>query len=168
MKENKILAFILSLCLTVGLIPALTSNAEVKKDTKVKVEAKQKIDNGTTTTIDLGEFGTTPLPENALKESKGVKGKIAKATLKAAAYAFRSSGIKSTLNGLRYLGFSASTVNNMVKYSDEIADVLEELSTWSYVIKDTIFEQLTGALGGGTMARDVAWWVACLVDWGVL
>ncbi|OOM11953.1 hypothetical protein [Clostridium saccharobutylicum] len=42
MKRNKLLAFVLSLCLIVGLIPTLTANAEVRKDTRIKVESKTK------------------------------------------------------------------------------------------------------------------------------
>lgn len=166
MKRNKLLAFALSLCLTVGLLPSL-ANAEAKPNyTTVKVESKAD-DTSTKTTFNV-EGSTTPLNDNTIMESKGVKGKIAKAALKAAARTLRSSGLKSTLNGLKYLGFSTTTVNNIMKYSYEVADVLDELSTWSYVVKDTIYQQVSGALGGGTVANDVAWWVATLIDWGFL
>lgn len=159
MKKNKILAFMLSLCLTVGLLPSVATFAATTNDVKAN-----------TISFNVNELSESQeiVNDNTLIETKGVKGKIAKAALKAGARVFRSSGLKSTLNGLKYLGFSSSTVNNMVKYSNTIAGVLEDLSTWSYVIKDTIYQQLTGALGGGTIARDVAWWVACIIDWGVL
>lgn len=168
MKKNKILAFVLSLCLTVGLIPTLTANAEVRKDTKVKVEAK----NGTTTNLDLGKFNPTPIPEDALKESKGARTKIAKAALKAAASTLRSSALKYTLNGLKYLGFSTATVNNITKYSYEIADVLDELSTWTNVVRQTVSDQVLTAMTNigvsPTTANDIAWWVAYLIDLGLL
>lgn len=56
----------------------------------------------------------------------------------------------------------------MVKYSDDVADVLDELSKVSDVVKMTIYDKLAGALGGGTVANDVAWWTATLIDWGFL
>lgn len=60
------------------------------------------------------------------------------------------------------------SINNMVKYSGKIASVLDNLSTWSYVVEQAIYDQIAGALGGGTVARDVAWWVSKIVSWGVL
>ena len=180
MKRNKLLAFVLSLCLTVGLLPTLSASASVKDNNTVKIESKvdkskEKKDtkqDTTTTTLDLSGITTAPISEDALKESKGVKGKIGKAALKAAARVFRSSGLKTTLNGLKYLGFSTSTVNNMVKYSYEIADVLDELSTWTTVVRTTIADQILSALTnmgvGYTTANDVAWWVSQIIDWGVL
>ena len=56
----------------------------------------------------------------------------------------------------------------MIKYSDEIADVLDDLSTWSDVVEKTIYDQLVGALGGGSVARDIAWWVSKIISWGLL
>lgn len=161
MKKNKILAFILTICLTVGIIPSLQINANtLNNSTDIELNANSVEDNKV--------VGKNIIKPNGQIQTKGVKGKIAKTALKAAAKVFRSSGLKSTLNALKYLGFSSTTVNNIVKYSDEIAEVLDELSTWSYVVKDTIYQQIAGALGGGSVARDVAWWVACIIDWGVL
>ena len=40
MKRNKLLAFVLSLCLALGLVPSLAVNAEVRKNNTVKVESK--------------------------------------------------------------------------------------------------------------------------------
>ena len=154
MRKNKLIALILSFSLTLGLLPSVATYAAVK-ETSTTIEAS-------------GTIEVVPTKPNSNIQPSGIKGKIAKTTLKAAAKVFRSSGLKSTLNSLKYLGFSTKTVNNMVKYSDDIADVLYELSTWSYVIKDTIYQKITGALGGGTTARDVAWWVSNIVDWGVL
>ena len=101
-------------------------------------------------------------------EDRGFKSKIAKGTLKAAAKAFRSSGLKNILNSLKHIGFSSKSINNIVKYSDDIADVLDDLSSWSDVVEKTIYEQVAGALGGGSVARDVAWWVSKIISWGLL
>lgn len=155
MIKNKIMALVLSFSLTLGLVPSIAASAAVKEPSTT-IETIQTTDE------------VVPTKPNSNVQTSGVKGKIAKAALKGAAKAFRSSGLKSTLNALKYLGFSTKTVNNMVKYSDDIADVLDELSTWSYVIKDTIYQQISGALGGGTVANDVAWWTATLIDWGFL
>lgn len=154
MRKNKIIALVLSFSLTLGLVPSVATYAAVKENsTTIAVQATDEV---------------VPTKPNSNVQTSGVKGKIAKATLKAAAKTFRSSGLKSTLNALKYLGFSTKTVNNMVKYSDDVADVLDELSRVSDVVKMTIYEKIAGALGGGTVANDVAWWTATLIDWGFL
>ena len=75
---------------------------------------------------------------------------------------------KDILNSLKHIGFSSKSINNIVKYSDDIADVLDDLSSWSDVVEKTIYEQVAGALGGGSVARDVAWWVSKIISWGLL
>src|SRR5471030_851310 len=136
MKKNKLLAFVLSLFLTVGLLPSLSANAAVKDNNTIKVESK----------VDKSNKDNSTLNSDSVMTTNGVKGKIAKATLKAAAYTLRSSGLKTTLKGLKYVGFSTATINNIVKYSDEIAYVLEDLATWSTVVKETIADQVLTAL----------------------
>lgn len=153
MKKSKLTALILTLCLVVGIaFPSITAKA---------------YENTTTTTIQTCTIDYA-FDSNSIVESKGVKGKIGKAALKAAAKTLRSSGLKSVLNGLKYVGFSTSTVNNITRYSYQVADVLDDLAGYSYVIKQTIYDKIAGALGGGTVAYDVAWWVATLIDWGLL
>ncbi|BDR68536.1 hypothetical protein N072000002_p10190 (plasmid) [Clostridium tetani] len=164
MNRNKILSLILSFVMIGGLISAapVSVHASEINNTEVIQQSNNLYD------LDESINNNDGSQEIKIREKRGVKGKIAKTALKKAAKAFRSNGLRSTLNGLKHIGFSTASINNMVKYSGKIASVLDNLSTWSYVVEQAIYDQIAGALGGGTVARDVAWWVSKIVSWGLL
>lgn len=150
MHRNKILCLVLSFIIAGGLISSASISVHASEINDVKVG--QQSETFTNNKVQV----------------KGFRTQVAKVALKSAAKALRSSGLRSTLNGLKYVGFGTKTVNNIVKNSGKIANILDNLSTWSYVIEQTIYDQVAGALGGGTVARDVAWWISKLVSWGLL
>lgn len=127
MKRNKLLAFMLSLCLTVGLIPTLTANAEVMKDSKVEVEYKvdknQNNDNGATATIDLSKIDSTPIPEDALKESKGIKKKAVVWALKHGGSALKDA--KKYLGDSRLVGLLGDNACEIGCYLETITQGFE-------------------------------------------
>ncbi|MHC1685240.1 MAG: hypothetical protein AB6733_20265 [Clostridiaceae bacterium] len=146
----KKIAIILSMIFSLSILPTFSVKA---LDKQVNIQTNRAQD------------------ANGRNVLEGVKGKIATTILKRSATILRSSSLNSVLNRLKYIGFSTSTINNINRYSYEVADILDELATWSYVVKTTIYEQISGALIGsgvsGTVARDVAWWIATIIDWGL-
>ncbi len=165
MNRNKILSLILSCVMFVGLIsagPVSVHASEINSPEVIQpFDNLSENNNGT-------QENNNESQEVKVRSKRGIKGKIAKGALKGAAKVFRSGGLKNVLNSLKHVGFNSKSITNMIKYSDEIADVLDDLSTWSDVVEKTIYDQLVGALGGGSVARDIAWWVSKIISWGLL
>ena len=145
MNRNKILSLILSCVMFVGLIsagPVSVHASEINSPEVIQpFDNLSENNNGT-------QENNNESQEVKVRSKRGIKGKIAKGALKGAAKVFRSDRLKNVLNSLKHVGFNSKSITNMIKYSDEIADVLDDLSTWSDVVEKTIYDQLVGALGG--------------------
>lgn len=84
MKRNKLVAFMLSLYLTVGLISSLVANAEFKpRNNKVKVESKASTYSSITINVNVEDLVTELINGDNLIEIKGVKSKVAVMVVKA-------------------------------------------------------------------------------------
>jgi hypothetical protein len=157
MKRNKILAFVLSLCLTVGLLPTLSASASVKDNKTVKIESSVdkskekkdiKQDTTTTTTLDLSGITTTPISEEAIAEQKNVATVAVKKALK--------WGIRHMPTIIKDVESVAgkSAANTLKKYSSTVIDVLEPLMAYEDVtyalISDTVYNGLYDYVGSYT------------------
>lgn|GEM_PF-2684563 len=175
MKRNKLLAFVLSLCLTVGLVPSLAVNAEVRKNNTVKVESKADKNaninlDGATTTLNLGEITTTPFNEDMLRESKGVK---SKAVLKIARMLLKGPGVDALLGVMLKAGVIDSETAlaigancyKLSAYLEKIANYGEDAAAF---VKANLPSVMVGwGVDSGiaqTAANGLSWAIRC-ADW---
>ena len=107
-------------------------------------------------------------------QSYGLKKIAAKTVIKRVSKILRNNVPKLTNWLSRYTGGSKSikeAINVINKYSTKIADVLDELLTWSEVPLKAIEDRITGKLTGlgvpYSTAKLVGYWIKTIVDWGI-
>ena len=142
MKKNKFLSFVLVLCLTIGLLPTFSANAEPLN-----------------TTITLPKYNLNQPPTI---EPTGFKTKIAKTVLKAFAKGIRAGG-KVVRNLADELGGNAGKW--VVKNSDSLADVLDDVIAAGDFAETQVRRGIANGLRAVGASSSVADTIANIIVW---
>lgn len=142
-EKNKFLSFVLVLCITIGLLPTFSANAETLNTTTI-----------TLTEPDLNQPPTI--------EPRGFKTKIAKTALKAFAKSIRSGG-KVVRNLADELGGNAGKW--VVKHSDSLADVLDDVIAAGDFAETQVRRGIANGLRAIGASSSVADTIANIIVW---
>lgn len=163
MKKNKLIAFALSLCLTVGLVPSIAANAATK-DTRTTIESSQKTSDIEKSTTIENEGTTVVIPTKPNSEIKtaGVKSKVSKTALKLLAKGIRYSS-KAVKKLSDELGGKAGKW--VAEHSDDLADVLDDVVAAGDFVEAEVLRGIANGLRAVGAPSSVADTIANVIVW---